>query len=205
MKNYLHNNFSLAIEPNRIVAVVGDPNVLTAPTNQWKQKTGMIFSSPTLFPNMTIFRNVLAGYTFNHIRLSKAEQQIIVEESLREADLWDQTKDYLNKKQHILSPVQQQQLCLARALALRPKLLLMDNPTATLDRAATEIFEELILRLKTKYTILIVPQSLAQAARIADEVMYIDDGLLIECSESRSFFLRPKDKRTEQFLNEQLA
>jgi len=160
----------------------------------------MVFQRPNPFPTMSIYENVLAGYTLNGIRLKKHEKEEIVETSLRNVTLWDEVKDTMNKKGSFLSGGQQQRLCIARALALKPEVLLMDEPTSALDPIATNHIEELLFDLKSKYTIIIVTHNMSQAARLSDFSMFMYLGDLIEHGDTKQMFTKPKDKRTEEYL-----
>lgn len=175
--------------------------------NQWvidiRRKIGMIFQSPNVFPSMSIYQNVLYGYKLNNISFPKTENDRIVEETLREIALWDNVKDKLQSRPEVLSSEQQQQLCIARALALQPEVLLLDNPTAQLQSAYTSNIEDAIYRLKDKMTIIIVTPNLAQAARISDYTLFLEDGELIEYGDTSKLFWSPKDKRTEKFITSQ--
>lgn len=165
-----------------------------------RRMAGMVFQRPNPFPTMSIFDNVLAGYSLNNIKLNKAEKEEVVENSLRSVALWDEVKDSMNKKGTFLSGGQQQRLCIARALALKPELLLMDEPTSALDPISTSRIEELILELKEHYTIIIVTHNMSQAARISDNSMFMYLGELIEYSTTKQMFTKPKNKRTEDYL-----
>lgn len=165
-----------------------------------RRMAGMVFQRPNPFPTMNIFDNVLAGYKLNNIRLNKSEKEEIVEQSLRKVALWDEVKDALTKKGTFLSGGQQQRLCIARALALEPEVLLMDEPTSALDPISTARVEELILELKEKYTIAIVTHNMSQAARVSDKSMFMYMGELVEYGSTKQMFTKPKDKRTEDYL-----
>jgi len=175
-------------------------NVLKMNPMEVRRRAGMVFQRPNPFPTMSIYENVLAGYTLNGIRLSKQEKQEIVETSLRNVALWDEVKDTMNKKGSFLSGGQQQRLCIARALALKPELLLMDEPTSALDPISTNYIEELLLGLKEQFTIVIVTHNMAQAARISDYSMFMYLGNLVEYDTTKQMFTKPKDKRTEEYL-----
>ena len=177
-----------------------EKNVLKMNPMEVRRRAGMVFQRPNPFPTMSIYENVLAGYTLNGIRLSKQEKQEIVETSLRNVALWDEVKDTMNKKGSFLSGGQQQRLCIARALALKPELLLMDEPTSALDPISTNHIEELLLGLKEQFTIVIVTHNMAQAARISDYSMFMYLGNLVEYDTTKQMFTKPKDKRTEEYL-----
>ena len=161
---------------------------------------GMVFQQPNPFPTMSIYDNVLAGYSLNGIRLNRQEKDRIVEQSLVSVALWDEVKDVMTKRGSFLSGGQQQRLCIARTLALKPELLLMDEPTSALDPISTNKIEELLLDLKSKYTILIVTHNMSQAARISDNSMFMYLGNLIEYGNTRHMFTKPRNKKTEEYL-----
>jgi phosphate transport system ATP-binding protein len=163
----------------------------------------MVFQNPNVFPNMSIYQNILYGYKLNNISLSKSENDRIAEETLRETGLWDDVKDKLQSRPDVLPHSQQQQLCIARALALQPEILLMDNPTALLQPAYINAIEDTIYCLKDKITVIVVTQNLSQAARISDYTMFLEDGELIEFGDTSQLFWSPANKRTERFITSQ--
>ncbi len=165
-----------------------------------RRRIGMVFQRPNPFPTMSIYDNVIAGYILNGVRLSKGEKDRIVEESLRKAYLWDEVKDALHKRGTFLSGGQQQRLCIARALAMRPEVLLLDEPTARLDPKATSMIEELIIELKKTVTIVLVTHNRSQAARVSDYTAFLYLGQIIEFDLTPKMFTAPKDKRTEEYL-----
>lgn len=165
-----------------------------------RRRIGMVFQRPNPFPTMSIHDNVIAGYKLNGIRLLKSEKNDIVEQSLRDVALWDEVKDSLMKKGTFLSGGQQQRLCIARALAFKPDVILLDEPTSALDPVATKKVEELMNILKENYTIVMVTHNMAQAARISDFSMFMYLGELIEYGKTRDMFIKPIDKRTEEYL-----
>ena len=149
---------------------------------------------------MSIADNVMAGYKLNGIKVSKAQREEILTSSLQSVGLWEEVKDRLDKRGSFLSGGQQQRLCIARALALRPRLLLMDEPTSALDPIATNRIEELILELKKEIAILIVTHNMGQAARISDRSMFMYLGELVEYDRTDKMFTNPSDQRTEDYL-----
>ena len=165
-----------------------------------RRKIGMVFQKPNPFPTMSIYDNVIAGYKLNGIRLSKAEYDRIVEDSLRKAALWEEVKDNLYKKGTFLSGGQQQRLCIARALAMQPEILLLDEPTSALDPKATSRIEELINGLKASVTMILVTHNIAQASRVSDYTAFLYLGELIEFGQTGKVFTVPRDKRTEEYL-----
>jgi phosphate transport system ATP-binding protein len=165
-----------------------------------RRQIGMVFQRPNPFPTMSIYDNVIAGYILNGMRVSKGEKDTIVEESLQKAALWEEVKDNLHRKGTFLSGGQQQRLCIARALAMNPEIMLLDEPTSALDPKATTHIEELIAELKKEVTILMVTHNIAQAARISDFTAFIYLGELIEYGTTEKMFTVPKDKRTEEYL-----
>lgn len=165
-----------------------------------RRKIGMVFQKPNPFPNMNIYDNVIAGYKLNGIKLSKIEADEIVEQSLRKAALWEEVKDNLYKRGTFLSGGQQQRLCIARALAMNPDIILLDEPTSALDPKATAFIEELLVELKKFQTIIIVTHNIAQAARISDFTAFLYLGECVEFGLTQKLFSVPKDKRTEEYL-----
>ena len=172
----------------------------TLSTLELRRHIGMVFQRPNPFPTMSIADNVLAGYALNGIRLSKLSRAEVVERSLRSVGLWDEVKDSLNKRGTFLSGGQQQRLCIARALALQPQVLLMDEPTSALDPIATHRIEELMLTLKEEVTILIVTHNMSQAMRVADKSMFMYLGELVEYDDTSHLFTHPHDPRTQEYL-----
>ncbi len=165
-----------------------------------RRKIGMVFQRPNPFPTMSIYDNVVAGYNLNGIRIPKGDKDRIVEESLRKAALWEEVKDALHRKGTFLSGGQQQRLCIARALAMYPEILLLDEPTSALDPKATAHIEELVVELKNTVTIIQVTHNIPQAARISDFTAFIYLGELVEYGPTEKLFTVPKDKRTEEYL-----
>ena len=163
-----------------------------------RKNIGMVFQKPNPFP-MSIYDNVAYGPRIHGVR-NRAKLDEIVEESLREAAIWDEVKDRLKKSALGLSGGQQQRLCIARALAVRPDVLLMDESTSALDPISTSKIEELAMDLKKDYTIVIVTHNMQQAVRISDCTAFFLLGELIECGETERMFSRPADKRTEDYI-----
>ncbi len=175
-------------------------NVLEMDAMKVRRLVGMVFQQPNPFPTMSIYDNVLAGYTLNGIRLKRREKDEIVEHSLRSVALWDEVKDVMTKRGSFLSGGQQQRLCIARTLALKPEILLMDEPTSALDPISTNKIEELLLELKKDFTIIVVTHNMSQAARISDNSMFMYLGELVEHGNTTQMFTKPKHKRTEEYL-----
>ena len=163
-----------------------------------RRKVGMVFQKPNPFP-MSIYDNIAYGPR-THGMKNKAKLDEIVEQSLRGAAIWDEVKDRLKKNALGLSGGQQQRLCIARALAVEPEVLLMDEPTSALDPISTSKIEELAMELKEKYTIVIVTHSMQQAVRISDQTAFFLLGELVECGETEKLFSQPQDKRTEDYI-----
>lgn len=163
-----------------------------------RRRIGMVFQKPNPFPK-SIYDNVAYGPRL-HGRHSKSELDVLVEESLVGAALWDEVKDRLNKNALGLSGGQAQRLCLARALAVRPEMLLMDEPTSALDPKATARIEELIVQLRGRYTIAIVTHNMQQAARVSDMTAFFYEGNLVEFDATKDLFTRPHEKQTEDYI-----
>ena len=166
--------------------------------NLLRKRVGMVFQKPNPFP-MSIYDNIAFGPRTHGIR-SKAKLDEIVEGSLRDAAIWDETKDVLKKSALAMSGGQQQRLCIARALAVKPEVLLMDEPTSALDPISTSKIEDLALELKKKYTIIMVTHNMQQAVRISDYTAFFLLGEVIEYSETEKMFSTPQDKRTEDYI-----
>ncbi|WP_305138364.1 phosphate ABC transporter ATP-binding protein PstB [Dubosiella newyorkensis] len=167
--------------------------------NDLRKEIGMVFQKPNPFP-MSIYDNIAYGPRIHGIKNKRVLDQI-VEQALKDAALWDEVHDRLKKSALSLSGGQQQRLCIARALAIQPKVLLMDEPTSALDPISTAKIEELIDQLKTKYTIVIVTHNMQQAMRIADQTAFFLMGELIEFNDTQELFLRPQDPRTNDYVN----
>src|SRR3954466_5949174 len=166
-----------------------------------RRQIGMVFQRPNPFPTMSISENVLAGMRLNSKKLKKADAFDVVERSLRQANLWDEVKDRLDKPGTSLSGGQQQRLCIARALAVEPEVLLLDEPCSALDPIATERIEELLVDLKRDYTLVMVTHNIQQAARVADRTMFFLLGELVEEGPTSQMFTNPRDPRTESFIS----
>ncbi len=167
---------------------------------QVRRRIGMVFQKPTPFPTMSIEDNVAAGLRLNRTRITRSERDALVERSLRQAALWDDVKDRLRKPGASLSGGQQQRLCVARALAVEPEVLLMDEPCSALDPISTARIEELLLELKANYTIVLVTHNMQQAARTADMTAFLYAGELIEFGETRQIFTNPNRRETEDYI-----
>ncbi len=172
-----------------------DPSV---DVNELRRQIGMVFQKPNPFP-MSIYDNIAYGPRTHGIR-AKARLDEIVEQSLRDAAIWDEVKDRLKKSALGLSGGQQQRLCIARALAVQPEVLLMDEPTSALDPISTSKIEELAISLKDRYTIIIVTHNMQQAVRISDQTAFFLLGELVEYGDTEQMFAQPKDKRTEDYI-----
>ncbi len=166
--------------------------------NSLRREIGMVFQKPNPFP-MSIYDNVAYGPRTHGIK-SRVQLDEIVEEALRDAAIWDEVKDRLKKNALGLSGGQQQRLCIARALAVQPQVLLMDEPTSALDPISTSRIEELALKLKQKYTIIMVTHNMQQAVRISDKTAFFLLGELVEFGDTETVFSTPQDRRTEDYI-----
>ncbi|HIV23346.1 MAG TPA: phosphate ABC transporter ATP-binding protein [Candidatus Merdiplasma excrementigallinarum] len=166
--------------------------------NLLRKRVGMVFQKPNPFP-MSVYDNIAYGPRTHGIR-SKAKLDEIVEKSLRDAAIWDEVKDRLKKSALGLSGGQQQRLCIARALAVQPEVLLMDEPTSALDPISTSKIEDLATELKKDYTIVMVTHNMQQAVRISDETVFFLLGEVVEAGNTEKMFSMPKDKRTEDYI-----
>lgn len=167
-------------------------------TTLLRKKVGMVFQQPNPFP-MSVYDNIAYGPRIHGIK-NKTELDHIVEQSLKDAAIFDEVKDRLHKSALGLSGGQQQRLCIARALAVQPEVLLMDEPTSALDPISTLKIEDLMVELKTKYTVVVVTHNMQQAARVSDDTAFFLVGEVIEFNETSEIFSRPKDKRTEDYI-----
>ncbi|MBU1801486.1 phosphate ABC transporter ATP-binding protein PstB [Nocardioides sp.] len=172
-----------------------------------RRQIGMVFQRPNPFPTMSIYDNVLAGKRLNAKRLGKKASDELVEKSLRGANLWTEVKDRLNKPGMGLSGGQQQRLCIARAIAVEPQVLLMDEPCSALDPISTSAIEDLIHELKSDYTIVIVTHNMQQAARVSDETGFFnlkatgEPGHLVEFNPTKKMFSNPDEESTEAYIS----
>lgn len=195
------NRMNDLVEGCRITGVVkldGEDIYHGMDVNLLRKRIGMVFQKPNPFP-MSVYDNIAYGPRTHGIR-SKAKLDDIVERSLRNAAIWDELKDRLKKSALGLSGGQQQRLCIARALAVEPEVLLMDEPTSALDPISTSKIEDLAVELKKDYTIVMVTHNMQQAARISDKTAFFLLGEVIEYGETESLFTMPKDKRTEDYI-----
>ncbi len=180
------------------VRLDGDDIYRNMDVNVLRKRVGMVFQKPNPFP-MSVYDNVAYGPRTHGIR-SKAKLDELVEESLRKAAIWDELKDRLKKSALGLSGGQQQRLCIARALAVQPEVLLMDEPTSALDPISTIKIEELAMELKKDYTIVMVTHNMQQATRVSDKTVFFLLGEIIETGVTEELFSMPKDKRTEDYI-----
>jgi phosphate transport system ATP-binding protein len=165
-----------------------------------RRRVGMVFQRPNPFPTMSIYDNVVSGLKLNGFRNRKVLDETC-ERSLKAAALWDEVKDDLKKKSGAsLSGGQQQRMCIARAIAVDPEVLLMDEPASALDPVSTSKIEDLIFQLKTQYTIVIVTHNMQQAARVAENTGFFLNGKMVEFDSTHKIFTNPKDKRTEDYI-----
>ncbi len=175
-------------------------NIMKMDTIQLRRKIGMVFQRPNPFPTMSIYDNVIAGYKLNGIRIKKSQKDDIVERALTDVALWDEVKDSLHKKGTFLSGGQQQRLCIARSIAFQPEVILLDEPTSALDPIATSKVEDLLVKLKENYTIVLVTHNMSQAARISEYSMFMYLGDLVEYGKTKMMFTNPRDRKTEEYL-----
>jgi phosphate transport system ATP-binding protein len=172
-----------------------------------RRQVGMVFQRPNPFPTMSIADNVLAGVKLNNRRIAKSDAEALVEKSLRGANLWNEVKDRLDRPGSSLSGGQQQRLCIARAIAVEPEVILMDEPCSALDPISTLAIEDLIEELKTEYTIVIVTHNMQQASRVSDKTAFFNiagtgkPGKLIEYDETATIFSNPSVKATEDYVS----
>ena len=176
----------------------GEPINQMKNVNLLRKRVGMVFQKPNPFP-MSIYDNVAYGPRTHGIR-KKSELDAIVEDSLKKAAIWDETKDRLKKSALGMSGGQQQRLCIARALAVQPEVLLMDEPTSALDPISTTKIEDLALELKNQYTIVMVTHNMQQAARISDKTAFFFFFEMVEMNDTETIFSKPQDKRTDDYI-----
>ena len=203
--NRMHDDLQTASVTGKVL--LGDTDVYHSATNPilLRSRVGMVFQQPNPFPSMSIYENAVVGLKFNGVR-SKSLLDEAAESSLIAAALWDSVRDRLKERASTLSGGEAQRLCIARALAVEPEVLLMDEPTSALDPVATELIEELIGEMKTRVTIVIVTHNMEQAARVSDRCAFLlmaadKCGELIECSATAKLFNNPADPRTLDYLN----
>ncbi len=168
-------------------------------TMQLRRRIGMVFQKPTPFPTMSIYQNVTAGLMLNGRPPRRALDEM-VEKALREAALWDEVKDRLHSSAVALSGGQQQRLCVARTIAPRPDVILLDEPTAALDPQGSQRIEELVFQLKRDFTIVIVTHNMQQAARVSDTTTFFYVGTMVEHGPTKQIFTRPKNEQTEAYI-----
>ncbi len=171
---------------------------------QIRRRVGMVFQKPNPFPTMSIYDNVAAGLRLTGARKGQDLDEI-VKNSLQQATLWDEVKDDLKKPGTSISGGQQQRLCIARAIALQPEVILMDEPCSALDPIATSKIEELIVELKNQYTVVIVTHNMQQAARVSDSTAFMYLGQLVEFGETSDLFEKPKNELTEKYITGQFG
>lgn len=196
--NRMHELYENITTEGRIL--LHDNNIFDMPAIKLRRQMGMVFQRPNPFPTMSIYDNVIAAFKLNGIAIRKKERDEIVEHALKDVALWDEVKGSLHQKGNFLSGGQQQRLCIARALALSPEIILMDEPTSALDPIATSKIEDLLVKLKENYTIILVTHNISQAARISDYTLFMYLGELIEYGKTKNMFTNPQDARTEQYL-----
>jgi phosphate transport system ATP-binding protein len=198
--NRMHETNPVARAEGKVT--IGETNIYGKDTTpvEVRRRIGMVFQKPNPFPTMTIYDNVASGLKLNGYR-DRKQTDDIVEVSLKKSALWDEVKDVLKKKSGAsLSGGQQQRLCIARALAVEPEVLLMDEPCSALDPISTAKIEDLIFELKENYTVIIVTHNMQQAARVAEFTAFFLMGSLIEYDKTATIFTTPADKRTEDYI-----
>ena len=181
-----------------LITLDGEDIYKNMDVNILRKRVGMVFQKPNLFP-MSIYDNIAYGPRTHGIH-SKAKLDEIVEKTLKQAAIWDETKDKLKKSALAMSGGQQQRLCIARALAVNPEVILMDEPTSALDPISTSKIEDLAVELKKDYTVIMVTQNMQQAARISDKTAFFLLGEVIEFGDTEQMFSMPRDKRTEDYI-----
>lgn len=198
-----HATGSVLVDGDDIYAAAADPIRI-------RRRIGMVFQKPNPFPTKNVYENVIAGLRLNMAKQRKSYYDEVVERSLQSAALWDEVKDKLNVPGTALSGGQQQRLCIARALAIEPEILLLDEPASALDPTATLKIEDLLFTLKEKYTIVLVTHNMQQAARASDMTAFFiagedHKGRLVEYQVTKEIFMNPKDKRTEDYISGRLG
>jgi len=198
-----HATGSVLVDGDDIYAAAADPIRI-------RRRIGMVFQKPNPFPTKTVYENVIAGLRLNMAKQRKSYYDEVVERSLQSAALWDEVKDKLNVPGTALSGGQQQRLCIARALAIEPEILLLDEPASALDPTATLKIEDLLFTLKERYTIVLVTHNMQQAARASDMTAFFiagedHKGRLVEYQVTKEIFMNPKDKRTEDYISGRLG
>lgn len=181
-----------------LITLDGEDIYKNMDVNILRKRVGMVFQKPNLFP-MSIYDNIAYGPRTHGIH-SKAKLDEIVEKTLKQAAIWDETKDKLKKSALAMSGGQQQRLCIARALAVNPEVILMDEPTSALDSISTSKIEDLAVELKKDYTVIMVTHNMQQAARISDKTAFFLLGEVIEFGDTEQMFSMPRDKRTEDYI-----
>lgn len=197
--NRMHDQIPSARVSGQVLLDGQDVYDRSADPVQVRRRIGMVFQKPTPFPAMSILENVIAGHTLVG-RLSRQDADDIVESCLKRVALWDEVKDRLKTSAMALSGGQQQRLCIARAIAVKPEVLLMDEPCSALDPIATLKIEELIDELKEQYTVVIVTHNMQQAARVSDTTAFFYLGDLIECGPTKKIFTNPEQQKTEDYI-----
>jgi len=197
--NRMHDLVPSARVTGRILVDNGDIYQKGVDPVSIRRRVGMVFQKPNPFPAMSIYDNVIAGYKLNG-RMARSEADETVESCLKRVALWDEVKDRLKTNAMTLSGGQQQRLCIARTIAVKPEVILMDEPASALDPISTLKIEELIEELKTRYTIIIVTHNMQQAARVSDYTAFLYMGDLVECGETKKIFTTPEQKQTEDYI-----
>ena len=192
------NDLVLDCKIEGLITLDGEDIYKNMDVNILRKRVGMVFQKPNLFP-MSIYDNIAYGPRTHGIH-SKAKLDEIVEKTLKQAAIWDETKDKLKKSALAMSGGQQQRLCIARALAVNPEVILMDEPTSALDPISTSKIEDLAVELKKDYTVIMVTHNMQQAARISDKTAFFLLGEVIEFGDTEQMFSMPRDKRTEDYI-----
>jgi phosphate transport system ATP-binding protein len=195
--NRIHETVPRARASGRVI--LDGEDIYSVDPVRLRRRVGMVFQKPNPFPTMSIYGNVAAGLRLNGVRKPALVQERVIR-SLKQAAMWDEVKEHLDAPGVSLSGGQQQRLCIARALAVEPEVLLMDEPCSALDPIATSKIEDLIFDLKRDYAVIIVTHNMQQAARVADKTAFLYLGKLIEYGETKEIFERPKVKLTESYI-----